>query len=55
MNIITGNLQPDEGKITWSTKHRVGYMDQHAALGKGKTTRQALSEASSIYWTLKVR
>ncbi|MFZ2846074.1 MAG: ABC-F family ATP-binding cassette domain-containing protein, partial [Lactococcus chungangensis] len=45
MNIITGNLQPDEGKITWSTKHRVGSMDQHAALGKGKTTRQALSEA----------
>ena len=45
MNIITGNLQPDEGKITWSSKHRVGYMDQHAALGKGKTTRQALSEA----------
>src|SRR5574341_154911 len=45
MNIITGALQPDEGKITWSTKHRVGYMDQHAALGKGKTTRQSLSEA----------
>ena len=43
MNIITGNLQPDEGKITWSSKHRVGYMDQNAALGKGKTTRQALS------------
>ncbi|TKV30395.1 ABC-F family ATP-binding cassette domain-containing protein, partial [Citrobacter sp. TBCS-11] len=25
--------------------HRVGYMDQHAALGKGKTTREALAEA----------
>lgn len=45
MNIITGTLTPDEGKITWSKKHRVGYMDQHAALGKGKTTREALAEA----------
>ncbi|MGM9886812.1 MULTISPECIES: ABC-F family ATP-binding cassette domain-containing protein [unclassified Lactococcus] len=45
MSIITGTLQPDEGKVTWSKKHRVGYMDQHAALGKGKTTREALAEA----------
>ncbi|AYG01471.1 ABC-F family ATP-binding cassette domain-containing protein [Lactococcus allomyrinae] len=45
MSIITGTLTPDEGKVTWSKKHRVGYMDQHAALGKGKTTREALSEA----------
>ena len=45
MNIITGTLVPDEGKVNWSKKHRVGYMDQHAALGKGKTTREALAEA----------
>ncbi len=45
MSIITGTLQPDEGKVTWSKKHRVGYMDQHAVLGKGKTTREALAEA----------
>lgn len=45
MSIITGTLVPDEGKINWSKKHRVGYMDQHAALGKGKTTREALAEA----------
>lgn len=45
MDIITGKLTPDEGKVTWSKRHRVGYMDQHAALGKGKTTREALAEA----------
>ncbi|MFV0556441.1 MAG: ABC-F family ATP-binding cassette domain-containing protein [Lactovum sp.] len=45
MSIITAELVPDEGKITWSKKHRVGYMDQHAQLDKGKTTREALSEA----------
>ena len=49
MAIITGSLQPDEGKVVWSKKHRVGYMDQHAALGKGKTTREALAEA---FWYL---
>ena len=35
MNIITGKLQPDEGKIEWSKNVRVGYLDQHTALEKG--------------------
>ncbi|MDR0297908.1 MAG: ATP-binding cassette domain-containing protein [Streptococcaceae bacterium] len=45
MSIIMGSLEPDGGKIIWSKHHRVGYMDQHAGLGKGKTTREALAEA----------
>ncbi|MDR2465472.1 MAG: ATP-binding cassette domain-containing protein [Streptococcaceae bacterium] len=45
MNIITGSLLPDEGKVIWSKHHRVGYMDQHAVLEKGKTTRTSLSDA----------
>lgn len=32
MNIITGRLMPDEGKIEWAKKVRVGYLDQHTAL-----------------------
>ena len=36
MNIITGALQPDEGKVEWSKKVRVGYLDQHAVLQKGQ-------------------
>ncbi len=45
MNIITGKLMPDEGKITWSNKVRVGYMDQHAELVKGQTIRDVLRSA----------
>ena len=33
---------PDEGKIEWSNRVRVGYMDQHAELEKGKTIRDVL-------------
>lgn len=29
MNIITRRLLPDEGKITWSKRVRVGYLNQH--------------------------
>ena len=32
MNIITGKLMPDEGKIEWAKNVRVGYLDQHAVL-----------------------
>ena len=27
MNIITGHMQPDEGKVEWSKRVRVGYLD----------------------------
>ncbi|MBQ7840380.1 MAG: ABC-F family ATP-binding cassette domain-containing protein [Lachnospiraceae bacterium] len=45
MNIITGKLQPDEGKIEWSKKVRVGYLDQHTVLQKGMTIRDVLTSA----------
>lgn len=45
MNIITGRLQPDEGKIEWSKKVRVGYLDQHTVLQKGMTIRGVLTSA----------
>lgn len=45
MNIVTGKLIPDEGKIEWSNKVRIGYMDQHVNLEKGKTIRSVLREA----------
>ena len=37
MNIITGKMMPDEGKVEWSKHVRVGYLDQHAVLEKGMT------------------
>lgn len=45
MNIITGKLQPDEGKVEWSKKVRVGYLDQHTVLQKGMTVREVLTSA----------
>ena len=32
MNIITGKLMPDEGKVEWSKNVRVGYLDQYTVL-----------------------
>jgi len=45
MNIITGKLLPDEGKIEWAKKVRVGYLDQHTVLQKGMSIRQVLTSA----------
>ncbi|TVY11789.1 ABC-F family ATP-binding cassette domain-containing protein [Paenibacillus cremeus] len=45
MNIITGKLQPDDGKVEWSRRMRVGYLDQHAVLTKGMTIRDVLKGA----------
>ena len=35
MNIITGKLMPDEGKVGGQKIVRVGYLDQHTVLEKG--------------------
>ena len=45
MNIITGKLMPDEGKVEWAKNIRVGYLDQHTALEKGMTIKDVLSSA----------
>ena len=45
LNIITGQLQPDEGKVKWSRHVTVGYLDQHSTLKPGMTIRTALHEA----------
>ena len=45
MNIITDKLMPDEGKIEWSKRVRVGYLDQQTVLEKGSTIREVLRQA----------
>ncbi len=47
MKIITNQLMPDDGKIEWSNKVSVGYMDQHVDLKKGNTVEDILKEAFS--------
>ncbi|MDO4814506.1 MAG: ABC-F family ATP-binding cassette domain-containing protein [Gemella sp.] len=55
MNIITGKLQPDEGKIEWSNRVRVGYLDQHTVLEKGMTIRQVLQGAFEHLFEIEAR
>lgn len=53
MNIITGKLTPDEGKVEWSRRVRVGYLDQHAVLQKGMTMRDVLKGAFQYLFDLE--
>jgi ATPase subunit of ABC transporter with duplicated ATPase domains len=53
MNIITGKLQPDEGKIEWSKKVRVGYLDQHTILEKGMTIGSVLHSAFDFLYEME--
>ena len=53
MNIITGKLMPDEGKIEWSKNVRVGYLDQHTALEKGMTIGSVLLSAFDYLFDMK--
>lgn len=55
MNIITGKLQPDEGKVEWAKNVRVGYLDQHTVLEKGMTIRDALSSAFVFLFDLEAQ
>ena len=55
MNIITGKLQPDEGKVEWAKHVRVGYLDQHTVLEKGMTVRDVLASAFSFLFELEAK
>lgn len=55
LNIITGQLMPDEGKVEWSNRVTVGYLDQHSVLTKGKTIREALREAFQPMFDLEAQ
>lgn len=55
MNIITGKLMPDEGKIEWSKNVRVGYLDQHTVLEKGMTIRDVLASAFQFLFEMEMR
>ena len=54
MNIITGKLMPDEGKIEWSNRVRVGYMDQHTQLEKSKSIKDVLREAFKYLFDMEL-
>ena len=55
MNIITGKLMPDEGKIEWARHVRVGYLDQHTVLTKGMSIRDVLASAFDFLYEMESR
>ena len=55
MNIITGKLMPDEGKVEWAKRVRVGYLDQHTVLEKGMTIRDVLSSAFNFLFEMEAQ
>jgi len=55
MNIVTGKLMPDEGKVEWSKNVRVGYLDQTASLEKGMTIESVLKSAFAWLFEMEER
>ncbi len=55
MNIITGKLSPDEGKVEWAKNVRVGYLDQHTMLKPGMTIRNVLASAFDFLFEMEAQ
>ena len=55
MNIITGKLMPDEGKVEWAKNVNVGYLDQHTVLEKGMTIREVLKSVFAPLFEMEER
>ena len=53
MNIVTGKLMPDEGKVEWAKNVRVGYLDQHSTLTRGMTIESVLKSAFAWLFELE--
>lgn len=53
INIITHQLQPDEGTIQWSRNIRVGHLDQHTVLEPGQTIKDVLDSAFAYLFVLE--
>ncbi len=54
LNIITGQLTPDEGKVEWCNRITTGYLDQYTVLTRGKTIREVLREAFQPMFDLEL-
>lgn len=45
INIIMGNITPDDGKIEWNKRITKGYLDQYTKLSEGLTIKEFLKTA----------
>lgn len=55
MSIVTGAMEPEEGKVTWAKNVRVGYLDQHTVLTPGMTIGDVLKSAFSYLFDMEKR
>ncbi len=55
MNIVTGKLMPDEGKVEWAKNVRVGYLDQHTVLEAGMTIGDVLRSAFAYLYDMEAK
>ena len=55
MSIVTGQMEPEEGKVTWAKNIKVGYLDQHAVLEKGLTIGDVLRSAFAYLFDMEKR
>ena len=53
MNIITGDLMPDQGDVSWSSHVSVGYLDQNSSLEDGTSIRDNLRRAFEHMYQLE--
>lgn len=55
MNIVTGKLMPDEGKVEWGKNVKAGYLDQHSVLTPGMTIYEVLKGAFAELFEMEDR
>ena len=55
MSIVTGQMEPEEGKVTWAKNIKVGYLDQHTVLEAGLTIGDVLRSAFSYLFDMEKR
>lgn len=53
LNIITGKLEPEAGKVEWCSRITTGYLDQHTVLQPGFSIKQVLEGAFSHLFALE--
>jgi len=55
MNIVTGAMEPEEGKVIWAKNAKVGYLDQHTVLASGMTIGDVLRSAYTYLFDMEAR
>lgn len=55
MNIVTGSMEPEDGKVIWAKNVKVGYLDQHTVLDAGMTIGDVLRSAYAHLFDMEKR